>query len=123
MDRAVTEERWAAQDRNATYLECFRGTNLKRTAIIVFANTIPELFGLTLIGHASYFLQILGLTHGMSFIFLVLGVILGLFANIGSWWTLLRFGRRYLTLLTLSIVTVIWTIFGITGCFKSTNIA
>ncbi|KAK1815523.1 hypothetical protein LTR12_010074 [Friedmanniomyces endolithicus] len=123
MNRAVTEERWAAQDRSASYFECFRGANLKRTAIVIFANTIPDLFGLTLIGHASYFLQILGLTHSMSFIFLLLGVLLGLIACMGSWWTLLRFGRRSLVLVTLSIVSVVWLAVGIAGCFKSTNIA
>ncbi|KAK0866605.1 hypothetical protein LTR87_014952 [Friedmanniomyces endolithicus] len=123
MSRAVTEERWAAQDRTASYLECFRGANLKRTAIVVFANTIPDLFGLTLIGHASYFLQILGLTHSMSFMFLLLGVLLGLIACVGSWWTFLRFGRRTLVFVTLSIVSVLWLAVGIAGCFKSTNIA
>ncbi|TKA71156.1 hypothetical protein B0A55_08256 [Friedmanniomyces simplex] len=123
MDRAVTEERWAAQDRAASYLECFRGSNLKRTAIVFFASTIPDLFGLTLIGHASYFLQILGLTHSMSFIFLLLGVLLGLLANVCSWWTLLRFGRRLLTLVTLRIVSVLWLAVGIAGIFRSTNIA
>ncbi|KAK0279821.1 hypothetical protein LTR91_005573 [Friedmanniomyces endolithicus] len=123
MSRAVTEERWAAQDRTASYFECFRGANLKRTAIVVFANTIPDLFGLTLIGHASYFLQILGLTHSMSFIFLLLGILLGLLACVGSWWTLLRFSRRSLVLVTLSIVSVAWLAVGIAGCFKSTNVA
>ncbi|KAK3117970.1 hypothetical protein LTR53_000122 [Teratosphaeriaceae sp. CCFEE 6253] len=123
MHRAVNEERWAAQDRQATYIECFRGVNLKRSMIVVFANTIPELFGLTLIGHASYFLQILGLSHTISFIILVLGVVLGLFANIGSWWTLLKFGRRLLILSTLSIVGVLWLSIGIAGCFTSKNVA
>ncbi|KAK0825064.1 hypothetical protein LTR73_007351 [Friedmanniomyces endolithicus] len=123
MSRAVTEERWAAQDRTASYFECLRGANLKRTAIVVFANTIPDLFGLNLIGRASYFLQILGLTHSMSFIFLLLGVLLGLLACVGSWWTLLRFGRRSLVLVTLSIVSVVWLAVGIAGCFRSTNVA
>ncbi|KAK3634323.1 hypothetical protein LTR56_015357 [Elasticomyces elasticus] len=123
MNRAVTEERWAAHDRSATYLECFRGPNLKRSMIVVFANTVPELFGLTLIGHASYFLQILGLTHSMSFIILVLGVVLGLFANIGSWWTLLKWGRRNLTLVTLTTCCVAWLAVGIAGIFKSVNVA
>jgi MFS family permease len=39
MHRAVAEERRAANDRKATYMECFRGTNLKRTGIVIFANT------------------------------------------------------------------------------------
>lgn len=50
MQKAVNDERYAAQDRTATYLECFRRANRRRTLIVVFANMIPELFGLTLLG-------------------------------------------------------------------------
>lgn len=123
MTKAVNEERWAAQDRKATYLECFRGANLKRTWIVVFASIIEELFGLTLLGHVSYFLQIIGLNASASFIILILGILLGMIANLGSWWTLLKFGRRILILITLSVVTVIWGTIGIAGCFSSTAVA
>jgi hypothetical protein len=123
MHRAVAEERRAANDHKATYIECFRGTNLRRTLIIVFANTLEELFGLTVLGHVSYLLQMIGLDHSTSFIILILGVVLGLFANIGSFWTLLKFGRRLLILVTLSIVTVFWGSMGIAGCFKGIGVA
>jgi MFS family permease len=123
MHRAVAEERRAANDAKATYLECFRGTNLRRTMIVVFANIIEELFGLTLLGHVSYFLQLIGLSHSASFIILILGVLLGLISNIGSFWTLLKFGRRILTLITLSVVTVFWLSMGIAGCFSGTGVA
>jgi thiol:disulfide interchange protein len=89
----------------------------------VFANTLEELFGLTVLGHVSYLLQMIGLDHSASFIILILGVVLGLFANIGSFWTLLKFGRRLLILVTLSIVTVFWGSMGIAGCFKGIGVA
>ena len=123
MHKAVNEGRWAAQDRKATYIECFRGANLRRTLIVIFACSIEELFGLTLLGHVSYFLQLIGISHGGSFIMLILGVVLGLFANIGSWWTLLKFGRRPLTMGGLAIVSVIWGSIGIAGCFQGTAVA
>ena len=115
MQTAVHEERWAAHDKKATYLECFRGANLRRTLIVVFAGMIPELFGLTLLGHVSYFLQLLGLSHSISFVLLILGVALGIFANISSFWILLNFGRRSILLVTLAIVTVIWASIGVAG--------
>ena len=123
MHRAVANERRAANDHKATYLECFRGTNLKRTLIVIFANCLEELFGLTLLGHVSYFLQMIGLSHGASFIILILGVVLGLIANIGSFWTLLKFGRRLLILVTLSIVSIFWGTMGIAGCFSGVVVA
>lgn len=123
MHRAVAEERRTSNDHKANYQECFRGTNLRRTLIVVFANTYEELFGLTLLGHVSYFLQLIGLSHSGSFIILILGVILGLIANIGSFWTLLKFGRRLLILVTLSIVAVFWGTMGIAGCFEGVAVA
>ena len=122
INKAVTEERITAQGRKATYVECFRGTNLRRTFIVVFANVVPELFGLPLLGHVSYFLQIIGMEHDTSFILLIAGVVLGLLANIGSFWTLLRFGRRLLILITLAIVTVLWGSIGVAGCFTGSAV-
>ena len=124
MHNAVNEERWAAQDRRATYVECFRGPNLRRTLIVLFANILPELFGLTLLGNASYFLQMAGMAHSMSFIIMILGVVLGLAANIGSFWTLLKFGRRLLINVTVAIVNIVWLSVGVAGCFpESTAVA
>ena len=123
MHTAVDEERRTAQDRSVTYLECFRGSNIRRTLIAIFANVVPELFGLTLLGHVSYFLQLIGLSHMASFILLLLGVVLGLFANFGSFWTLLRFGRRLLILVSLAAVSIIWLTIGIAGCFSGSAVA
>lgn len=123
MHRAVAEERCAANDHKANYQECFRGTNLRRTLIVIFGNTLEELFGLALLGNVSYFLQLIGLSHSASFMILILGVLLGLFANIGSFWTLLKFGRRVLILVTLSIVAVFWGTMGVAGCFSGVAIA
>ncbi|KAK3705979.1 hypothetical protein LTR37_012973 [Vermiconidia calcicola] len=119
MHKAVHEEQEKARGHSANYIDCFRGTNLRRTFIVVFAYTIEELWGLTLLGHVSYFLQLIGLDSNAAFIILILGVVFGLFANIGSFWTLLRFGRRLLILSTLSLVSVFWLSMGIAGCFKT----
>lgn len=90
---------------------------MRRTLIVIFATILPELFGLNLLGEASYFLQMAGMEHTMSFIMMILGVILGLLANFTSFYTLLKFGRRILTNVTLAIVTVTWLSVGIAGCF------
>ncbi|KAJ5667734.1 uncharacterized protein N7477_006304 [Penicillium maclennaniae] len=53
-----------------------------------------------------------------SLIFLILGIGLGLMANIGSLWVLNAFGRRLLVLLSLSITVVLCLAMGIAGCFE-----
>ncbi|KAJ5118299.1 Major facilitator superfamily domain general substrate transporter [Penicillium atrosanguineum] len=101
----------------STYADCFRGVNLRRTLVVALANCLPQLFGLQLLANASYFAQIVGMASANSLIFLILGIGLGLIANIGSLWVLNAFGRRFLVLVTLSITLVLWLAMGIAGCF------
>ncbi|EXJ58336.1 hypothetical protein A1O7_05761 [Cladophialophora yegresii CBS 114405] len=107
------------QDRHdrATYLECFRGTNLRRTLIVIFANLLPQLFGLSLLSDASYFIQVVGMSAHNALLFLQLGVALGLVANIVSMWMVTKVGRRPLGMTTLAISILLWGAMGIAGIF------
>ncbi|KAJ5152644.1 Major facilitator superfamily domain general substrate transporter [Penicillium canariense] len=100
-----------------TYLDCFKGIHRRRTIIVVFASTLPQLFGLQLLANASYFMQIVGMGSSNSLIFLILGIGLGLIANIVSLWVLNGFGRRFLCIATLGVAMVLWLAMGIAGCF------
>ncbi|KAH0428445.1 maltose permease [Colletotrichum camelliae] len=103
---------------NATYVDSFRGVNLRRTLIIMFANSLPNIFGLTLLSKSSYFVQVVGMKANLSVIVLILGLVCGLIANIASVWVLSKVGRRRLILSTLSVLTVVWTAMGISGCWS-----
>ncbi|KAF9883016.1 hypothetical protein FE257_004329 [Aspergillus nanangensis] len=102
-----------------SYLACFRGTNRRRTFIVLFANLVPQLFGLTLLAKASYFMQMVGMGATNSLLFLQVGIALGLVGNIVSMWTLSRFGRVPLCIFGLAVTTVLWMGMGIAGCFTS----
>ncbi|KAF5855652.1 hypothetical protein ETB97_008844 [Aspergillus alliaceus] len=117
---SIRHEDEEAQNHAATYLECFRGNNRRRTMIVLFASMIPQLFGLTLIAKSSYFLQIVGMEATASLMFLEVGIALGLVANIVSMWTLSRFNRVPLILFGLATSTFLWTGMGILGFFKGT---
>ena len=97
------------------YMACFKDSDGRRTFIVVFANMIPELFGMTLLGNASYFLQTIGVDHSTSNLFFIIGIVLSLVGNLISMWSLSRFGRRTLIIPTLAIVTVLWGTMGIAG--------
>ncbi|GKT41189.1 MFS transporter fmqE [Colletotrichum spaethianum] len=112
--RNIEHER---RQTKATYIDSFRGINLRRTLIIMFANSLPNIFGLTLLAKSSYFVQMVGMKANLSVIILILGLVCGLIANIVSIWTLSRIGRRRLILTTLSLLTLVWTAMGIAGCF------
>ncbi|KAJ5947268.1 hypothetical protein N7466_000283 [Penicillium verhagenii] len=106
----------------SSYLDCFKQTNLRRTWIVAFANILPQLWGLTLLANASYFLQVIGMKSGISIIFLIVGIALGLVSNVISMKALDLFGRRYLSLMGMGISTVLWLAMGIAGCFHNTEV-
>jgi hypothetical protein len=62
-------------------------------------------------------MQIVGMGSSNSLIFLILGIGLGLIANVVSLWVLNGFGRRFLCLATLGTSIVLWLAMGIAGCF------
>jgi MFS family permease len=103
---------------SATYRDSFRKGNLRRTMIVMFANMVPQLFGLALLAKASYFVQIVGMKASLSVLVLILGILGGLIGNVASMWTLNKFGRRPLTITSLSAATVLWASMGVAGCFS-----
>lgn len=113
MKKAVHEERRITE--KARYIDCFKGTNLRRTMIVVFANLIPDLLGLTLLGNATYFVQQLGMDHSLSFVVQLVGILFAMIANACAFFTLTRFGRRTHILYSLAVITALWFGMGFTG--------
>lgn len=105
----------ARMARKATYLDCLNKSNRRRTWIVIFASIISALIGLPLLSSASYFLQVVGMDAFNSLLFLIVGIVLGLLANIASVWVLSRIGRRKLTIATLLGGAVLWGGMGICG--------
>lgn len=116
LQATIRDEREHSEKVN--YAECFRGTNRRRTLIVVFANCLPQIFGLKLLSLVSYFIQIVGMPANLSIIMLIVGLVAGIFANVASMWTLKSFGRRKLIILTLSVSSLLWASMGIAGCFE-----
>lgn len=110
------------QFSRATFQECFHKRNIRRTFIVMWANSLTAVFGLQLLGKASYFLQKVGMKASLSLIFLILGILLGLIANGVSVWVMSRVGRRPLIFMSLSITSVLYLCMGIANCFKSSAV-
>ena len=104
--------------KSLNYLKCFRGVDRRRTFIVIFANLLPQIFGLKLLSLVSYFIQVVGMDADLSLIMLIIGIIAGVIANIGSLWTLKSFGRRPLCIITLIIAALFWASLGVAGCFE-----
>jgi SP family general alpha glucoside:H+ symporter-like MFS transporter len=115
-----------ALDRRLTsgtsYLDCFRGIDLRRTEIVCVTWAIQNLCGAAFMGYSSYFFQQAGLSVSYSFdmsMALYAVAIVGVFA---SWFFMTHFGRRTLYLGGLVSMFIILLIIGLVAVGdKSTN--
>ncbi|KAL1952465.1 hypothetical protein VTO42DRAFT_5292 [Malbranchea cinnamomea] len=61
LDRLLTVIQVEEQrTRNVKYIDCFKGTSVRRTWIVVFSHMLSQIFGLTLLSNASCFMQVVG---------------------------------------------------------------
>ena len=119
MRKAVYEER--RNTLRVRYLDCFKGTNFRRTCIVVWANVMPDFFGLTMLGNATYFVQQLGMSSSLSFVVQLVGILFAIISNGASFFTLLRFGRRTHILWSLGVVAIFWLAMGVVGLFNASE--
>jgi MFS transporter, SP family, general alpha glucoside:H+ symporter len=97
----------------ATFLECFRGSNLRRTIISIMPLSIQALCGITfVINYTAYYLQLAGFSAQKSFQVQIAQVVLCMLGNIQSWFVIDRIGRRNLTFYGLLVVTIMLLITG-----------
>lgn len=98
-----------------SYLDCFKGINLRRTEIVCLAWVTQSASGASLMGNAAYFFEQAGLPATISFDFTVslYGVaIMGVWA---SWFAMTYLGRRTLHVGGLACLNVIMLAVGLTG--------
>ncbi|KAJ0272770.1 hypothetical protein COL940_010275, partial [Colletotrichum noveboracense] len=90
-----------------TYRECFQGVNLRRTRIVIFLNILQQFVGMALLQNGAYFLTMAGMSAKYSLMVNLIGVASNMVANMISWYTVPRFGRR--TMILISIVLDIFS--------------
>lgn len=78
----------------ASYWDCFKGTNLRRTEIAFCAWSIQVFSGLPLQGYNTYFFEQAGLSDNVSFSFSIGTFGMGLAGTALSWFLITWFGRR-----------------------------
>ncbi|CAH0038174.1 unnamed protein product [Clonostachys solani] len=113
--RAVVLEDMALT-AHATYISCFRGADLRRTALSILAAIMPPLFGLDMLANCMPFLTDLGMKDPSTA--LIGGLAAGMIANGLGAWLMGRVGMRKMSLITLSLVTICWTAMGISGFWR-----
>ncbi|KAH0133086.1 putative maltose permease, partial [Aureobasidium melanogenum] len=94
-------------EASTTYLDCFKGTNLRRTEICTMVYLIQVIGGNPLIGYATYFFEQAGLASADAFNMGVGNTALGFVGTCLSWPLMLKFGRRTIYNCGMVVMTVI----------------
>jgi SP family general alpha glucoside:H+ symporter-like MFS transporter len=93
------EKEYAA---STSYLELFKGTNLRRTEIAIMIYSCMNLDGYTLAASGTYFFQRAGLNAADSFTLTCTNYAISLIFSFGAWYCMSRFGRRNLYIIGLA---------------------
>ncbi|TGO26922.1 hypothetical protein BPAE_0050g00110 [Botrytis paeoniae] len=97
-----------------TYLDCFRGSNLRRTEISMGIFAVAQLTGVVFsVGYSSYFFELAGMSDSNAFTLSVGVTILGLMGVIFSWFLINRCGRRSTSFVGTAMLTFLLLLIGI----------
>jgi Na+/melibiose symporter-like transporter len=121
----VNEEEKArsAVAKGASFLECFRGVNWRRTRIILICNGLSQIIGASFMSNGPYFLVSAGMSAAKIGMMTEIGIGFGLASSILTAYLMAKCGRRRLIMFGLSLSTVFYTVMGIAGCFPSSSTA
>lgn len=120
--RALEHEREAQDSAEApAFQECFRGANWRRMRIVCYANMLQSLVGIAMIQNATYFVELGGMSAQNALNVTTASLCLLIPAILISWYLMNRVGRRTILLYATSVITVLWSVIGIAGCFSSST--
>ncbi|KAJ5100027.1 hypothetical protein N7532_007028 [Penicillium argentinense] len=121
----VNEEEKArsAASKEASFLECFRGINWRRTRIILFCNALQQVIGSSFMSNGPYFLVQAGMSSSKTGMMTEIGIGFGISSSIFTAYLMTKCGRRRLIMFGISLSTSFFTVMGIAGCFPSSSTA
>lgn len=102
--------------KTTTYMDCFKGANLRRTEICAMAYMIQVLCGNPLMGYINYFFTTAGLDTTAAFHMGVGNTAIGFFATCVTWVVLSYFGRRRIYCSGVYFMTLLLFIVAIIDC-------
>ncbi|KAI1623434.1 putative maltose permease [Exophiala viscosa] len=111
----LTNEHERQVTQGTTYLDCFKGTNLRRTEIACATWVIQVWTGIWFGGNVTYFLEQAGFDPSKAFDFSLGTNALAFCGTVASWWLMPRLGRRTLYLYGLATMFTILLTVGFMG--------
>ncbi|KAL3418206.1 sugar porter family MFS transporter [Phlyctema vagabunda] len=118
-----TNELEKSVSSGTSYLDCFRGTDRRRTEIACMTWLVQTLCGSTFMGYSTYFYQQAGLPTVQSFNLSMAQYALGALGTMGAWWLMSCAGRRTIYLRGSCILCILLLIIGFTSLAPESNMA
>ncbi|KAH6950958.1 general substrate transporter [Fusarium avenaceum] len=115
-----TERRLAAQ--KTSYVELFRGTNLRRTRILLVCMYMPQIVGTVLSSNAPYFLNQTGMDNHTTVMLLQIAVSCGVVSAVLNVFAMFRINYRTLMFFGVSVCLAMYLAMGIAGTMARTSV-
>jgi MFS family permease len=116
-------QRAASQQDQSRLIDCFRGTDFRRTRIVIWANMLQSFVGVAMIANAAYFMQLGGLSAKSSLSVITASLCLAIPAILISWYAMSIMGWRTILLWSTGVIAVLWFATGVAGCFPGSSMA
>ncbi|KAJ5939547.1 hypothetical protein N7466_002681 [Penicillium verhagenii] len=113
------ERQIQASEEKPGYMECFQGTNWRRTRIVLYANMVQNFAGIAMIAQSTYFMELGGMSYTISLNVTTALLCVAIPGYISAWYTMNVYGRRNTMLWACIGIAILWLIIGIIGCFKA----
>ncbi|KAJ3540813.1 hypothetical protein NM208_g4893 [Fusarium decemcellulare] len=97
----------------ASFLECFKGINWRRTRIILICMYMPQIVGSSLSSNAPYFLNQTGLSSGLIIKLMQIGLGVSILSCVINIYMMTLFRHRPLMFFGMSICATIYFIMGV----------
>ncbi|CAG8978802.1 hypothetical protein HYALB_00012636 [Hymenoscyphus albidus] len=99
---------------STSYLDCFKGSDLRRSEIAMGIFSVAQLTGVGfVVGYSSYFFELAGLSASHAFSLSVGVTVLGLVGVVCSWFLINRAGRRPTSLYGTAFLSLLLFLIGI----------
>ncbi|KAI0725563.1 maltose permease [Fomitopsis betulina] len=109
-DTIALEDSYAS---NATYADCFRGVNGRRTMIACMVFVLQQASGVVFVlGYSTYFFELAGFADSNAFKLGLGGTGVGVAGNLINFYTVNRFGRRAMFNSTMFASTIVLFLIG-----------
>lgn len=105
----------------SSYLDCFKGTNWRRTRIILYANGLSQMIGATFIANAPYFMITAGLSPTNTAMMVELGIGFALISSAITFWLMTFVGRRKMIMSGIGLAILLFLIMGIAASIGSSS--